>query len=317
MYQTAKSELTNALNAGERHPAIADTIVVSSVYFGSTPPKLDIVEISEVTEVRVRGTFRIRYDGDAYIELTTKAQANPVWPTLARARAGRRATILAAAKPLIVPIHIRISALELDGIGVLDMHVHRGTTLTFKNDPLVAVKINTSFDEQPAIQEMLQSTLEEELRDLFNKSLPQLVHTLSLQHLHPKPNAGSPQCKMQRQNSAPLPGGSSIDEGDLLQSGAVDQCLPPPPSMPGNVAQGVNQVPLINPTTSHSPVIMENSESREGDGQHIDGEGLANAYTLDRLLHSEGGVEGEVDMTRPMTPFQLLPRLLVRRSEPQ
>lgn len=39
------------------------------------PPRLEILEISEMTEDRFRAVFKLQYDGDGYIELTTKACA--------------------------------------------------------------------------------------------------------------------------------------------------------------------------------------------------------------------------------------------------
>lgn len=35
MYATVRAELTSALNAGERHPSLADDIVASDVFFGT------------------------------------------------------------------------------------------------------------------------------------------------------------------------------------------------------------------------------------------------------------------------------------------
>lgn len=51
-------------------------------------------------------------------------------------------------------------------------------------------QVNTSFDENPTIAEMLQSSLESELRDLFTTGIPELVHKLSLQHLEDERRLG-------------------------------------------------------------------------------------------------------------------------------
>lgn len=126
-----------------------------------------------------------------------QAQANPVKPSTGRAaRSGQRVRpVLAAQKPLIVPIRVRISGLRLAGIGVLDMHRTYGVSLSFKNDPFKSVKINTSFDENPAIADMLQSSLEDELRELFTTGIPELVHKLSLQKIREAQPTFAPQSK--------------------------------------------------------------------------------------------------------------------------
>ena len=38
------------------------------------PPDLEILELRDLTAERFEGLFRLRYDGDAYVVLTTQVQ---------------------------------------------------------------------------------------------------------------------------------------------------------------------------------------------------------------------------------------------------
>ena len=88
--------------------------------------------------------------------------------------------MLFAHKPLVVPMDLSISELQLRGIIVLVVDQERGITLVFKNDPLESVKVSSSFDQMPNIRRLLQGQIERQLRGLFQEGLPQMIHNLSL-----------------------------------------------------------------------------------------------------------------------------------------
>ncbi|KJE94267.1 hypothetical protein CAOG_04936 [Capsaspora owczarzaki ATCC 30864] len=175
----ARREMTAALNKGDRHPAIADDIIVHELHLGTTPPELSILEICEIGADHFRGIFELAYAGDAHIVLHTKAQANPIHPTKPRSAITRHG-ILAANKRLVVPMEVRISAFRLNGVCVLDVGLKTGVSLSFKSDPLKSVKVNTTFDDQANVKRQLQNMIEEQLRILVNHDLPRMVHLISL-----------------------------------------------------------------------------------------------------------------------------------------
>jgi hypothetical protein len=90
---------------------------------------------------------------------------------------------VSAHKPLIVPMQLRISQLQLRGIGVLVVDRTKGITLCFKDDPLQSVQVNSTFDDLASVKGMLQMEIEKQLRDLFTEQLPSLVHQLSLRKM--------------------------------------------------------------------------------------------------------------------------------------
>ncbi|KAJ3091495.1 ERMES complex subunit [Quaeritorhiza haematococci] len=178
--ESAKTQLTDALNKGDKPDNIVDHINVKDLDMGTKPPDLEILEIGELTEERFRGIFKLVYAADAYVVLQTKVQANPLTLPKHERRINNRSGILAANRPLIVPMQLRISNLRLRGIIVLVVDKHKGVTLVFKNDPLEKVDVNSTFDNIPNIRRFLQNQIEGQLRKMFQDDLPQLIHNLSL-----------------------------------------------------------------------------------------------------------------------------------------
>lgn len=77
-YRRAEELLTDAMNKNPKPPIIVDDILVSELNLGDVPPDLDIVEISDIGVDRFRGTFKMSYNGNAFITLKTRVQANPL-----------------------------------------------------------------------------------------------------------------------------------------------------------------------------------------------------------------------------------------------
>ncbi|KDE03117.1 hypothetical protein MVLG_06378 [Microbotryum lychnidis-dioicae p1A1 Lamole] len=193
-YESAKEILAQALNKGETPPIIADRIEVKELNMGTIvrfidpnsgfiitqlPPELEILEIGDLSTDRFRGIFRLSYSGNAYIVLQTKVQANPLnvpRPALDILGTPR---ILFAAAPLVVPMTLRLSNLSLRAIVVLVVSRQKGITLVFKNDPLEAVNVSSSFDGVDSVAGYIQREIEAQLREAFRSDLPSVIHRLS------------------------------------------------------------------------------------------------------------------------------------------
>lgn len=91
--------------------------------------------------------------------------------------------VLAADQPLIVPMLLRISELKLRGLVVLVVSKTKGITLVFKNDPLISVRVSSTFDSVTSVRSFLQREIEGQLRNLFQEDLPMMIHHLSKRHL--------------------------------------------------------------------------------------------------------------------------------------
>lgn len=151
-----------------------------------------MLEIGELSTDRFRGIFRLTYAGDAHLLLSTKVQANPLtrpnsdgaaspyedvssaFPTSMPSRG-----ILFAARPLVVPMKLRLSQVRLKAIVVLVVSKQKGITLVFKNDPLESVDVSSTFDSVAVIQKYLQQEIEGQLREMFREDLPGIIHRLS------------------------------------------------------------------------------------------------------------------------------------------
>ncbi|KAI9494626.1 hypothetical protein BDB00DRAFT_761595 [Zychaea mexicana] len=202
-YDEAKSQLEAALNKGNKPKNIVDHITVKELHMGSTPPELEILEVGELSTDKFRGIFKLTYAGDAYIVLQTKVQANPMHAKQSSHLARHtRPKILAADRPLVVPMLLRISDLRLRGIIVLVVSKTKGITLVFKNDPLESIVISSTFDSVTSVRNFLQREIEKQLRNLFQEDLPVMIHNLSLRHIQNERE--KEELAKRRQRPAPL-----------------------------------------------------------------------------------------------------------------
>ena len=172
--------LTTSLNKSPKPPIIVDDITVNELNLGSTPPSLEILEVGDLAEDRFRGIFKVRYEGDAYLTLKTRVQANPLNTFLSTKPSFASPCPLAAASSLTIPLQITLSDIRLSGFVILVFNRQKGITLVFRNDPLESLKVSSTFDSIPFVREYLQRTIEEQLRVLFMEDLPAIIHRLSL-----------------------------------------------------------------------------------------------------------------------------------------
>ncbi|KAI8994462.1 hypothetical protein BDB01DRAFT_846512 [Pilobolus umbonatus] len=185
-YNEAKSQLETALNKGNKPSVIHDYIKVKELHMGTTPPELEILDIGELGNDKFRGIFKLNYAGDAYIEVQTKVQANPMHGKQTQLPRHSRPGILAADQPLVVPMILRISELKMRGIIVLVVSKTKGVTLVFKNDPLESIRVSSTFDSISILRDFLQRQIEGQLRNMFQDGFPIMIHNLSLKYIQSK-----------------------------------------------------------------------------------------------------------------------------------
>ncbi|PSR93815.1 hypothetical protein PHLCEN_2v4710 [Hermanssonia centrifuga] len=124
------------------------------------------------------------------VELEMGTQANPLnhkQPDI-HIMGGSRG-MLAAKKPLVVPMLLRLSHFKLNSYVVLVVSKQKGITLVFKTDPLQNVDINSTFDSIAVIQKFIQHEIEGQLRQMFREDLPGIIHRLSQQWVKAKVEA--------------------------------------------------------------------------------------------------------------------------------
>lgn len=140
-----------------------------------------MLEIGDLSLDRFRGIFKLGYQGDAWLEVRCRVQANPLShnPHLHANHALPMSTPLLASQPLLVPMTLKLSLLNLRAILILVISKSKGITLVFKNDPLQNVDVSSTFDSIEVIRGYLQQEIEGQLREMFREDLPGIIHRLS------------------------------------------------------------------------------------------------------------------------------------------
>lgn len=185
-YTKAQELLTAALNKSQKPPIIVDDIIVNELNLGHVPPDLEILEIGDLAEDRFRGIFKMSYNGDAFLTLKTRVQANPLNTYLSTRPSFASPQPLAAATGLTIPLSITLSDIRLSAFIILVFSRQKGLTLVFRNDPLESLKVSSTFDSIPFVANYLQKEIEGQLRVLLMDELPAIIHRLSLRMFVPE-----------------------------------------------------------------------------------------------------------------------------------
>ncbi|PVU97328.1 hypothetical protein BB559_002086 [Furculomyces boomerangus] len=173
LVEETKVLLTNAIN---KNSSVLPPNLVAEI----KAPVLEILEVVDLNQDYFKAIFKMTYDGDMKLVFQTLLQANPLSEQPSSIPTAPSMGIQFAQAPLIVPMFLKISDLVLKGIIVLAVSKRSGVTLVFKNEPLVSVKVSSSFDNVRSIQRKLQLTIENVLRKLFHEELPKIVHVMNL-----------------------------------------------------------------------------------------------------------------------------------------
>jgi len=188
--EETKLTLTKVLNKGSKPLTIADKIYVTDLHFGRQAPDIEVMNIGDLnfghpTENTFRATFKICYDGDAYLKFRTKVQANPICLTERKHSSSimKRMGFLNAHKPHVVPMDVTIQDIKFAGI--LHVHIKGGDSpvldIHFKNDPLQSVRIRSTFDEFSSARQLVQGMVEGQLRNFFTAELPVIAKEMEPQ----------------------------------------------------------------------------------------------------------------------------------------
>jgi hypothetical protein len=87
--------------------------------------------------------------------------------------------MLAASKPLVVPMHIRLVDIKIKALVRVSFHVWKGLVISFLNDPLESITVSTTFDALPKLRTFLQQEIEGKIREALLKDLPEALHQWS------------------------------------------------------------------------------------------------------------------------------------------
>jgi distribution and morphology protein 34 len=178
-----KELLYDSLNSGKRPHILSSEIQIKDLAFGSSSPKIEVLEIGDLANDKFRGIFKLKYDGDAQITLSTSIQANllNIYEKSTQELGGDFALpkFKLSSQPFSMPLFVNLSNIRLSGIIIVVFSKTKGLTLVFKNDPLEGIKVSSSFDNVQVIEKFLQQKIEHQIRDLFRDILPSVLHKVS------------------------------------------------------------------------------------------------------------------------------------------
>lgn len=181
--QWSEELLYDALNSGKRPHILSSEIKIKDLKFGKKSPIFEILEIGDLATDRFRGIFKLKYDGDANITLTTTIQASllNIYEKNCQEHGGQFAlpNFKLSSQPFSLPLNVKLSDIKLSGIIIIVFSKTKGLTLVFKNDPLENIKVSSTFDNVPVIERFLQKQIENQIRDLFRDILPSVLHKVS------------------------------------------------------------------------------------------------------------------------------------------
>jgi hypothetical protein len=155
---------------------IVEKISVTTLEFGTIPPKLKLLKIHELSNTSACFSFAFQYNGDAKIGISTKIDLNEktINPPKYAISFGRS---FLDDKPRILPCVVTLSDFVIDG--ELKIFVFFNAEKMIKNEfeqktrlavflsgnPVKSFTVKTNFDEIPMVQGIIQSRLESLIND--------------------------------------------------------------------------------------------------------------------------------------------------------
>lgn len=166
-----KNELEEKINSIEHGITLLERVTIPVFDLGTTPPKLELVKINEMTSTGTSSVFHLKYQGNAKLSFKTKANLSPL--TLGTSSLLGQLTSTNK-DPSIIPFVVSIEDIVLDGkIKVCAFYnlerVIEGEELKLKlaifltNNPMKNIKITTDI---PFVQGFMQNKVEEIIENL-------------------------------------------------------------------------------------------------------------------------------------------------------
>lgn len=175
--EQAREGLEKLLNA--KPPSgdiVKGKIYVTKLSLGSVAPSLEILELPDVSDTSFKGLFQLGYAGDIEITLRTRIQLNTLAANTRGYSAEARHTlgVLAADRPFTMPTVISVKDLRLNGIVAVSVS-GPSVSVSFKNDILESVAVESTFDEFASARAKFQRAIEGALRAALETAVPKAL----------------------------------------------------------------------------------------------------------------------------------------------
>mmetsp|Transcript_18751 Transcript_18751/g.32293 ORF Transcript_18751/g.32293 Transcript_18751/m.32293 type:complete len:363 (-) Transcript_18751:442-1530(-) len=114
-----KVQINKGINSNPNKPAnLADDFLCTDISLGTKAPQIGLLGILDMSEKGLTTEIGFKYDGDAVLKFETKVQANPLANTVTKPTwtwTKSKLGLVSADKPLILPLHLQLTNIHVDG----------------------------------------------------------------------------------------------------------------------------------------------------------------------------------------------------------
>lgn len=176
LQKRCKDAFTASVASTRRPPSIAEPIRATDINFGSQPPEIVFREIKAVSLNRTHLVFSVKYSGDASITLETAVHANPLLESFNESNFFPfvQPKLVAALTPFVLPFELKIQHVVLDTL-INVIYTPQGVIITFGDDPIKHLEVQTSLDMIPMLNAMIAQILKVNLEVAFEEDIPESV----------------------------------------------------------------------------------------------------------------------------------------------
>eukprot|EP00002_Diphylleia_rotans_P004491 TRINITY_DN1332_c0_g1_i11.p1 TRINITY_DN1332_c0_g1~~TRINITY_DN1332_c0_g1_i11.p1 ORF type:complete len:203 (-),score=50.14 TRINITY_DN1332_c0_g1_i11:1795-2403(-) len=171
-YERMRESINQKLLTTPMEPPLVGTLQITKMSLGTIPPAVKLHEIKNLKEDGIDTSFKVEYNGDAYIEILSHVQINPFAKVHADVVPYLPSKLLH--HPLIIPLCMHVSAVDIRGIIQLSVRQDQ-VSLFFQDDPLKGLQVDSSFNIIHGAQSTIQKSVEDQIRNFFMVLLPEII----------------------------------------------------------------------------------------------------------------------------------------------
>jgi len=163
--QSIRCQLNQLANSDKNADKVG-TMHITELNFGVQSPEIELVDVHDLSDSKVKTSFTFHYEGDATITFYSRVELNPLFSKRkAGARGREHMGVFDAHSSLTAPLSITLSHFRLEGKVVMGFEKPY-LTVSLKNEALKDVIVNSSFDGCSAAP-MVASVVRKNLMSAF------------------------------------------------------------------------------------------------------------------------------------------------------
>jgi len=175
LVQSIRQQLNQLANTNsERAADNVGAMHITELNFGEQPPDIQLVEINDLSESKVKTSLTFHYEGDATVTFYSRVELNPLF---SKRKAGSRGRdfmgVMDSHTSLTAPLYITLSHFRLEGKVVLGFEKPY-LVVSLKNEALKDVTVNSSFDgcsASPMVAQAVRKNLMQMFRNMVQNPI--------------------------------------------------------------------------------------------------------------------------------------------------